>query len=251
MNERIHDDEPDTGESVVRELLRVECPAWATSQLEYLRSSGTDNAMWRVRVDGQSDLVVRLPRRSGSAAGVLAETAVLERLEQASISSTVLTPRVRHVGDPHEVFPHHWSVLEWIDGDDAWARRHDLARRSLHALAHELADAICAIRAVDTDGVRRREPGSRGGPLGPLLDRLDAWLSEAASDASHLVDVRAVRRFAAEAAELVDEPVDETFVHGDLIAGNLLVSGDRLAAILDWGGAGLGDSAQDLAPAWS
>lgn len=28
----------------------------------------------------------------------------------------------RHVGQPHEVFPHHWSVLEWIDGSDAVRR---------------------------------------------------------------------------------------------------------------------------------
>lgn len=41
------------------------------------------------------------------------------------------------------------------------------------------------------------------------------------------------------------------FVHGDLIPGNLLVNDNRLSAVIDWGGAGWGDVAQDYAPAWA
>ena len=63
MNERIHDDEPDTGEQVVRALLQAERPQWAALPMEYLRTSGTDNAMWRVSAESGRDLVVRLPRR--------------------------------------------------------------------------------------------------------------------------------------------------------------------------------------------
>ena len=43
-----------------------------------------------------------------------------------------------------------------------------------------------------------------------------------------------------------------TCLHGDLLPGNLLVDAHgRLGAIIDWGGAGIGDPAEDLAPAWS
>ena len=70
-------------------------------------------------------------------------------------------------------------------------------------------------------------------------------------NAASLIDVDAVKRLAAEALEVVDEPVTEGFVHGDLIPGNLLLDGHRLTAIIDWGGAGCGDTAQDLAAAWS
>lgn len=45
MSERIHDDEPDMSESVVRALLRAELSQWAQSPAEYLATSGTDNAM--------------------------------------------------------------------------------------------------------------------------------------------------------------------------------------------------------------
>ena len=70
-------------------------------------------------------------------------------------------------------------------------------------------------------------------------------------NAAALVDVTAIRRLAAEALEIIDDPVAEGFVHGDLIPGNLLVDGNKLTAVIDWGGAGWGDTAQDLAPAWS
>ncbi len=251
MSERIHDDEPDTSESVVRALLREELPQWAGASLTELATSGTDNAMWRIRTGDGPDVVARLPRRSTAAAGVHHEASVLRQLEETRRGHLVQTPRIRHVGRPHERFPYDWSVLEWIDGTDAWTARHELDGRPLHALAADLADAVVAIGRTAIDDAPRRLPPMRGGPLGPLLDRLDWWLTTPAWEAHRLVDVDAVRRVAAEARELVDEPVVEGFVHGDLIPGNLLVCGDRLTAIIDWGAAGWGDLAQDLAPAWT
>ena len=251
VSEKIHDDEPDTSESAVRALLRAECPQWADSPAEYLKSSGTDNAMWRIGVDDGPDVVVRLPRRPGAAARVLYETTVLEQLERTSIGSIVKTPKVRLVGGPHERFPHHWSVLEWIAGTDAWAARSYLDSRRLDALAVDLAEAVTEIGEIRVEGAWPRPSGSRGGPLRPLLARLDRWLESPEWSASNLIDVKAVRRLTAEALEVADEPASQGFVHGDLIPGNLLVEGDRLTAIIDWAGAGKGDTAQDLAPAWS
>lgn len=246
MTTRIHDDEPDTGEDVVRALLQAECPQWSGAALEYLQTSGTDNAMWRVATDGTPDVVVRLPRRPGAAAGVLQEVAVLQHIEQ---SLAFPTPTVRHIGKPHEVFPYHWSVLEWIDGTDAWTARNDTAMGS--ELVTDLAHAISSIGQTNGLDVARRPPGRRGGPLGPLLEQLDRWLSDPVWNATSLIDVAAVRRLAAVARELIDGPVVEGFVHGDLIPGNLLVHCGSLSAIIDWGGAGWGDLAQDLAPAWA
>jgi aminoglycoside phosphotransferase (APT) family kinase protein len=40
-------------------------------------------------------------------------------------------------------------------------------------------------------------------------------------------------------------------VHCDLLPPNLVVRGGRLAGVLDWGGGGVGDPANDLVPGWS
>lgn len=73
---------------------------------------------------------------------------MLQQLQAAEIGSVVRTPRVVHVGQPHERFTHHWSVLEWIDGVDAWTARTALGRRNSNALAAELATAVAAMEAL-------------------------------------------------------------------------------------------------------
>lgn len=250
MAERIHDDEPDTSEATVRALLRAQCPQWSASPLEALATSGTDNAMWRVAGSDQDDVVVRLPRRPGAAANVGTELDVLTRLSTSSLRDVVDTPSVRHVGEPEEVFPHRWCVLGWLPGVDAWTERKALDG-ALDAIALDVADAVRTIGSfTDMPGAARRL-GDRGGPIGPLLDRLDWWLTDPGWDAPARIDVDAVRRLAYEARETLAERVPTRFVHGDLIPGNVLIGDGRLSAIIDWGGAGWGDPAQDLAPAWS
>lgn len=251
MSERIHDDEPDTGEAVVRALLATQCPQWAQAPVSYLQTSGTDNAMWRVSLEGEPDVVARLPRRPGAAAGVTQEVSVLRQIGVAPIGGFISTPVVRHLGQPQPEFPYPWSVLQWIDGSDAWTGRRQLAAWGQDRLSDDLAHAVSAIGALAIDEVSERSPGSRGGPLAPLIERLNRWLDDPHWNAADLVDVAAVRRLADEGLEVVDEPVAIGFVHGDLIPGNLLVRSNRLTAIIDWGGAGRGDLAQDLAPAWA
>jgi aminoglycoside phosphotransferase (APT) family kinase protein len=41
------------------------------------------------------------------------------------------------------------------------------------------------------------------------------------------------------------------WVHGDLLAGNVLVRDGRLHAVIDWGSSCVGDPASDVQPAWS
>jgi len=245
----IHDHEPDTSEATVRALLAAECPGWSNMPVAYLKTSGTDNAMWRVRVNSGRDVVVRLPRHARAAEKVVHETDLLGKLSSNSFGSAISTPRVLHVGEPHESFPHHWSVLSWLDGSDAWSARAGLdIKVEEHAV--DVGEAVLAIRELSGLPVAERRPGDRGGPIEPLVRRLEGWLDDPQWRASELIDVARVRCLATEALDVADT-VDTRFVHGDLIPGNLLVRSGRLSAIIDWGSAGYGDPAQDLSPAWS
>lgn len=119
MWERIHDHEPDTGELTVRALMSAECPQWSALPMEYVRTSGTDNAIWRLRVEHGEDLVVRLPRRPYAAEHVEQEMKLLRMPSAVPVSATPRTPSVRHLGKPNEAFPHRWAVLDWLGGADA------------------------------------------------------------------------------------------------------------------------------------
>jgi aminoglycoside phosphotransferase (APT) family kinase protein len=248
--ERIHDHELDTNELTVRALLAGQCPEWSGLLLSYVRSSGTSNAMWRVHVPDDADVVVRLPRRAETEETMVQELRLLPMLADTPLALIVRTPLVRHVGQPSDAFPLRWAVLGWLDGADAWSARHEL-HGALNDLAIDLAAVVRATCQLRDLPAPSREPGARGGPLEPLLERLYRWLDDPRWHAPDLLEVPLVRHRAAESFEASGGHVDVGFVHADLIPGNLLTVGGQLSAIIDWGSAGYGDVAQDLTPAWA
>lgn len=250
MNERIHDVEVDTSGPIVESLLAAQCPDLAGRRLTALNSSGTDNAMWRTTDAAGNRFVVRLPRTESAAHGVSKELSVLPHLAASALTDTVAVPTIHHVGVPTEAYALPWAVFDWIDGDDGWNVRSTLDPSS-RALALTLAAVLEHIRDIDGLPIIKRRAGDRGGPLRPLLARLDHWLDDPAWGADDLIDVAAVRRCRDQCAEAGEEPVQMRPVHGDLIPGNLIFSGARLVAVIDWSGIALADPAQDLAPAWS
>lgn len=247
---QIHEDEPDTSEAVVRALLATECPQWGNLRLQYLDASGTQHAMWRGRVDGGDDIVVRLPRRPGAAGEADREHQLLQHLEVTPLTSIVDIPHLLHVGSPHELYPHRWSVFAWLDGRDAWTARHEFDQDS-PGLGARLAEVVAAIAGLGHGlPVPQRDVGDEGLPIRPHIDLLLEQLDRVGPSAGHLFDVDRVRQLAAGAYEL-DDPTTTCFIHDDLIPGNLLVQEGYVTAVLDWGTAGYGDPARDLAPAWS
>jgi aminoglycoside phosphotransferase (APT) family kinase protein len=277
MSHRIHDVERNTTEPIVRSLLEEQCPAWSHHTLAYLQASGTDNAMWRIHRPDAPDLVVRLPRTPGAALALQKELALLPILADHGIVAPRLchsgTPShsgspsysgtPSHSGTPTDTFDAPWAVLEWLEGTDAWTARTDLVDPFTDTFAEDLANTIKAIRTLTNNGALSeasaplRKPGERGGPLLPLLADLDGWLRNPRWNAASLIDLVNVRRISDQAHEYAGE-WEPVFSHGDLIPGNVVVHHvaeaqgvPRLAALIDWGGAGVGDPAQDLAPAWS
>ena len=252
MSERIHDDEFDTGEHVVRALLAEQLPHYADATLAPVRGTGTSNSLWRLRDGSDSPIaVVRLPRTAGAVGSLTTELELLPALAESDLDSIVTIPRLLHAGTPTTAFGHPWAVTDWLDGDDAWTAR-DRVDGAGATLAAELAAVVEAVGALEGLPAPDRAAGRRGGPLGPLLDGLERWLADPRWDAAARLDVAAVRRIADEARELVDEAVAPSFLHGDLIPGNLLIdAAGHLRAVIDWGGAGYGDPADDLVAAWA
>ncbi len=251
MSRRIHDEEADTSEPIVRSLLEAQCPHWVGASLSYLETSGSDNAMWRLRSAAGERAVVRLPRTDGAATSVSNELEVLPHLRSAGLTDSVSVPMILHPGRATSAFPHPWAVLDWLPGEDGWSARRRVDGTSAQ-LGLAVADMVLSVRSVSGAPVTPRPDRARGGSLDLVLDGLEAWLSNPAWHVHDLLDVSAIRRSAAESAEAATSaPIERTFVHGDLIPGNLLFQDGTLAAAIDWGGAAFADPAQDLSPAWA
>jgi aminoglycoside phosphotransferase (APT) family kinase protein len=241
---QIHDHEVDTGPGVVEATLRNGWPGWRGQPLVALGGTGTDHAMYRVG----RDRLARFPRTPAAADSLLREVELLPRL--AGLTTTPV-PHVEHVGAAGPAFPYPWAVLRRLEGEDAWAARDSVDDPHGDALARDLAGVVRALRQAPVTDLPARGPGQRGGPLAGVVERAERWLTGDAGALPEHLDTEAVRHLLDEDRGAADDEVTYVPTHGDLIPGNVLVRGRRLAAVIDWGYASLADPALDLVPAWA
>ena len=240
MTGPMHADEIAIDEALVRRLLAAQFPAWAALPLAPMREAGTDHALWRLG----DDLAVRLPRIPSAARQAAKEQAWLPRLAP---SLPLAVPVPVGFGAPGAGYPWRWTVQRWLPGGPATPER--LADPG--AAAETLARFLVALRRIDaTDGPPPGEHNfGRGEPLANRDAETRAAIAEL--DGLGLLDPATATAVwdAALAAPVWDGP--PTWLHGDLLPGNLLAADGTLTAVIDFGGLAAGDPAVDLLPAWA
>lgn len=230
---QMHPDQVPTSTALVRRLVAEQMPAWERLEVTALGEFGTDHALYRLG----PDLLVRLPIIGWAVDQVASDWRWMPVLAPRLPASL---PRPVAVGAPGHGYPFPWLVVEWLPG------RPPVEGRVSVALASDLATFVAALHAADTTGGPTKRPDDRGGSLA-ARDRATRC---ALLDAADQLDVRralAVWDDALGADPWGGPPV---WVHGDLLAGNLLEQDGRLSAVIDFGALGLGDPAVDLTPAW-
>lgn len=232
---RMHDGELDIDAGLVRALLQSQHSEWADLPLQRVRSSGTDNALFRLG----PDMVVRMPRIHWAVDAVLLEFEWLPRLAP---HVPLAIPKPRRLGEPGEGYPWPWAVYEWLDGEDAFSGGVGDATQ----MSSDIAEFLIALRTIDTTGAPRPDPGRRGNSL----RFVDVQTREAIAACAGSIDTAAVTAAweAALATPEWDGPA--MWFHGDVASGNLLVREGRLSAVIDFALMGVGDPACDLAVAW-
>ncbi|MER8033052.1 aminoglycoside phosphotransferase family protein [Streptomyces bauhiniae] len=230
----MRDGELDIDAPLVRRLVARRFPAWAELPVTRLKSSGTENAMFRLG----PELVVRLPRHPGAVADVTHERDWLPRLAPGL---PVAVPEPVGSGEPDGDFPWPWSVYRWLDGTNPAAG----AVAEPEQLAKELGTFVAALRRTATADAPRSHRG------GPLTVQDESTREALAQLAGRIDTAGATERWerALAAPAYTGRPV---WAHGDLSPGNVLVTeGGGLAAVIDFGCAGVGDPAVDLIVAWN
>jgi len=232
---RMHDGQADTDAALVRRLLAGQFPQWAGLPVEPVASYGTDHDIYRIG-DGLS---ARLPRIEWATRQAAHEARWLPRLAP---HLPLAVPRQLAIGQPALGYPFTWSVQEWRPGRDASSGIGDLGQA-----AADLAAFIRALRAIGTAGAPARRTGGRGGPLADGDEEVRSSIAQLGGR----IDAGAALRSWAESLAAPAWPGPDTWLHGDLLPGNLLVAGGRLAAVIDFGCLAAGDPACDLLPAWN
>ena len=234
---KTHADGVDIDVSLVRRLVATQFPRWADLPIRPVEFDGVDNRTFRLG----EEMSVRLPSAERYALQVEKEHRWLPKLAP-HLPLPIPVPLAK--GAPGEGYPFPWSVYRWIEGETATAGR--LADMPGFAVA--LAGFLSALGRVDPAG--GPPPGQhnffRGGPLTVY----DAETRRAIAALEGRIDTDAASAVweAALGATWHGPPV---WFHGDVASGNLLVEGDRLSAVIDFGTSGVGDPSCDLAIAWT
>jgi aminoglycoside phosphotransferase (APT) family kinase protein len=224
---RMHADELEIDEALVRRLLTAQFPQWADLPLSRIEPSGTVNAIFRLG----DELAVRLPRRKGPTESGGKELDWLPRLAPL-LPLEIPVPVAQ--GRPTADYPWFWDVYTWVDGEIAPVEAIDAIRA-----ARDLAALVAALQQVDPEGA----PRGRGIPLAERDPEFRHWLARFDGDPS----VAQAWHRALAAPPWDDPPV---WHHGDLDARNWLVRNGRICAVIDWGSMGVGDPACDVMVAW-
>ncbi|MEW2085334.1 aminoglycoside phosphotransferase family protein [Streptomyces sp. NPDC005283] len=230
---KMHADEVDIDESLVRRLLAAQFPQWADLPVELVDSAGTCNAMYRLG----EDMAVRLPRVEWAVSDVEREYQWLPRLAPPL---PVAIPVPLEKGTPAEGYPWSWSVYRWLDGENpAIGRIAEPAQ-----LAKDLAEFVAALHRIHpVDG----PPADRGVPLAMR----DAPTRATIEELHGIIDTDAASAAWDAALRAPEWTGPAVWVHGDLQPGNVLTAHGRLSAVIDFGCLGVGDPAVDLIVAWS
>jgi aminoglycoside phosphotransferase (APT) family kinase protein len=227
MTTRMHADELEIDERLVRRLLAEQFPEWARLSVRRARPSGTDHAIFRLG----DELSVRLARREGPVEPGGKEFVWLPKLAPLL---PVEVPVPVAEGRPSKDYPWFWEIHTWVHGETMPVGAIDTTQA-----ARDLCALIRALRQVSPVGA----PQGRGIPLAERDDDVRYWLARFDGDPSVTLEwERAL------AAPPWDGP--PVWHHGDLDARNWLIRDEQIVGVIDWGSMGVGDPACDLMVAW-
>jgi aminoglycoside phosphotransferase (APT) family kinase protein len=232
LTQKFHAGEMDISAGLASSLIAGQFPQWADLPVRLVTTQGTGYVNYRLG-DG---LVMRLSRLPGENLGELLTQGVLARLAPLL---PVPIPELIALGQPTADFPASWGVLRWIDGDTPVEGQ----LTAPDVLAADMAGFLSSLWKIDlVDG----PPCERGRPLSTLQE----FTLGAIEDVRGLIDTDAARSIWDHALQLPDWDGPDTWIHADLMPGNLITRNGRLAAVIDFDAAGIGDPSEDLTVAW-
>ena len=225
---RMHEDELELDEALVRRLLVEQFPHWAGLALRRIEPSGTVNAIFRLG----DELSVRLPRRQGPTEPGSVE---LDWLAKLAPLLPVDVPVPVAQGRPSDGYPWFWEVHTWLDGETMPVEAIDEIQA-----ARDLAALVAALQRVDPAGA----PPGRGIPLAERAEQMTWWFDRFDGDP------RARTEWECIVATTPPWDGPPVWHHGDLDCRNWLARDRRISGVIDWGAMGVGDPACDVMVAW-
>lgn len=234
---KMHENEHEVDEQLVRDLIQSQCPQWSELPLKSVASSGTDNALFRLG----SEYIVRLPRIEWGEGSANKSTnkeyewlPKIARFLRTSISEPIFK------GNANESYPWQWIVAKWNEGyNPEFEKENEYAE-----LAKDLAIFLNDLHRIKLSN----GPTSR---RGVSLKEVDAETKKAIGELTEELDTQSVTLLWNLLSNTPAWNQNPVWVHGDFLPGNILIQNNRLSAVIDFTDVGMGDPACDLIVAWA
>lgn len=231
---KMHADEFEINNALVKRLLTEQFPQWSHLSLQEVPSIGTDNALYRLG----NDLLIRLPRIDWAVGDVTKE---YEWLPKIAPFLPVAIPEPIAKGSPTLKYPWPWGIYKWLEGSNPIVGQ-------IHDPRTLTNDLVSFIRAMHSINLPNGPISNRGVPL---KEKQDIEVRKALKQLAGMIDIPAVTAIWEEVIQVPNWSKSPIWVHGDLSPGNLLMQNGRLSAVIDFGNLGIGDPACDLIIAWN
>ncbi len=224
-------------EDLVRRMITKQFPQWSHLTIRPVAEMGNDNRTFHLG----DTMSVRLPSQKCYAAQAQKEQYFLPKLQK---HLTMKIPTIVGEGEACDEFPYAWSIYAWIDGETA--KRENIVDKV--QFAKDLAEFLLAFQSIDCScgPVAGEHNFYRGGDLAVYNQETREVIAclEGYFDSEQLLSL-----WEESLQSKWDKP--PVWVHGDLVATNMLVKDGKLHAIIDFGILGVGDPACDLSMYWT
>ncbi|MGQ3892347.1 aminoglycoside phosphotransferase family protein [Legionella sp. CNM-4043-24] len=234
---KMHENELEINEFLVKNLIEKQCPRWANLTMQPVSSSGTDNALFRLG----DDYIVRLPRIEWAPGSIVRSiNKEYEWIPKIAHLLTIPVSKPVFKGSPDDHYPWPWLIAKWYDGQNPDFENDN----EYELLAKDLADFINNLHAIRlADGPFSR----RGVPLKNLDQETRTALKALQKD----MDTKPLTALWDNLSDTPQWDKESVWVHGDFLPGNIITQNNRLSAVIDFTDTGIGDPACDLIVAWS
>lgn len=225
--------------NLARKLIAEQFPEYADLSITDVEKQGHDNRTYRLG----RNMLIRMPTDADYALKVPKEQ---ELLPQLAKRLSVSIPAPIKMGKPSTDYPYPFSIYKWLPGKSI--NFLTLTDQDKEQLAFDLAKFLKELQAIND--VEGPEPGQHNWWRGDHVSVYDKGAREQIAELAEIIDVTQALALwdKACATRWNKHPV---WIHGDFAIGNILMDGGRLSAVIDFGGAAVGDPACDFVIAWT
>jgi aminoglycoside phosphotransferase (APT) family kinase protein len=224
---------------LARKVIAEQFPEYVSLPVVDVEKQGHDNRTYRLG----EHMLIRMPTATDYALKVPKEQELLPGLAKR-LSVNIPAPIKR--GKTSTDYPYPFSIYRWLSGKSI--NLLTLTDQDTEQLAFDLAKFLKELQAIND--IEGPEPGQHNSWRGDHVSVYDKGAREQIAELSDVIDAsRALALWdKASATKWDKQPV---WIHGDFAIGNILMDDGKLSAVIDFGGAAVGDPACDLVIAWT